>query len=792
MYPEEKVQKAATAFIKAQRAFEFTRDNPPPTRSKGSNRPINPPSVRAFARRHGVSHTPVYRAIKHIMNNTTPSPAGRPSLLSSAEDEALVAYVQYLEQSGVPATREQVCSLANSLLQRKHGDDASEVSIGWYRKWRDDHGELRQAGTKSVEEARKAFENADPTYLVDFYHKLEEVIKEHDIGASEFWNEDECGIRIGTLYKRFHVIITRVSRRSRPKLSDPANRETCTLLGCGNAVGDDIPPWLIFKVFPRANWALIDLEEEARFAQSDTGFSNAVISLEWLRTFNLHSWKKSAKAQRCGKSLLEWFGVDEHFRDELGRIVQPDTMPLRSKKEKIFRALIIDGFTGHTTLEFVDYCITFDIVVIVLPPHSTHLLQPMDLSIFQPLKNAHQDQIRMKLMSGEIRFSRTDFLESFKKIYQIGFAKHHIISGFEKSGLFPPNPTPVLGLLARERSRLHDIVSKGYATLLPTDDRFQAAISTADHIDIKYAHLFSPTTSRVWRERIRPALNEGQMLHSQVHNFVRDKRKRTESHASRRRIGALCRPQGVFVTSVNHKEIQERFEEELEKQRKETDRRQRRMMISYIKEDINKIWVDYRASKKQLIDGKLRTLTKKQWLQHTGRDVELYTLEESLDDHKRALSGKPDPFFFDLTGSSSSNRNEESIRRAQRHQNILKNLSDGAFPNSDDIEITVNDSQDPSNYASEPEDNDDQESHFLPQETAPFGSQASLRSLPSSSPALPSSPTRRLATAAVDDTLTSQINRLYEEAEQMNQMPVDLTLDGHSDSEITSISVQLT
>ena len=52
------------------------------------------------------------------------------------------------------------------------------------------------------------------------------------------------------------------------------------------------------------------------------------------------------------------------------------------------RVLIIDGFTGHSRLDFIEYCIMFDILLVIFPPYSTHTLQPLDVGVFQPLKSA--------------------------------------------------------------------------------------------------------------------------------------------------------------------------------------------------------------------------------------------------------------------------------------------------------------------------------------------------------------------------------------------------------------------
>ncbi|RCI08857.1 hypothetical protein L249_5007 [Ophiocordyceps polyrhachis-furcata BCC 54312] len=51
---------------------------------------------------------------------------------------------------------------------------------------------------------------------------------------------------------------------------------------------------LVLKTFPTECWASIDGPDDVRFARSDTGFSNAEMSLEWVHYFNKVSWDRTA------------------------------------------------------------------------------------------------------------------------------------------------------------------------------------------------------------------------------------------------------------------------------------------------------------------------------------------------------------------------------------------------------------------------------------------------------------------------------------------------------------------
>jgi len=50
--------------------------------------------------------------------------------------------------------------------------------------------------------------------------------------------------------------------------------------------------------------------------------------------------------------------------------------------------LILDNHISHVSLDNVDYCIQNGIVLLTLPPHTSHKLQPLDRTVFGPLKKA--------------------------------------------------------------------------------------------------------------------------------------------------------------------------------------------------------------------------------------------------------------------------------------------------------------------------------------------------------------------------------------------------------------------
>jgi 4-hydroxybenzoate polyprenyltransferase len=56
--------------------------------------------------------------------------------------------------------------------------------------------------------------------------------------------------------------------------------------------------------------------------------------------------------------------------------------------------LILDGHTSHTNIDLIIAARLNNIELICLPSHSSHILQPLDISIFGPLKKFWSSIVR--------------------------------------------------------------------------------------------------------------------------------------------------------------------------------------------------------------------------------------------------------------------------------------------------------------------------------------------------------------------------------------------------------------
>ncbi|KFY20754.1 hypothetical protein V493_07626, partial [Pseudogymnoascus sp. VKM F-4281 (FW-2241)] len=82
-----------------------------------------------------------------------------------------------------------------------------------------------------------------------------------------------------------------------------------------------------------------------------------------------------------------------------------------------------------------------------MPPHSSHLLQPLDVGCFSPLKRAYSRQIEALIKSNVNHVTKVDFLIAFKEAFFTSLTEENVIAGFRGSGLVPLDQEVVLSKL---------------------------------------------------------------------------------------------------------------------------------------------------------------------------------------------------------------------------------------------------------------------------------------------------------------------------------------------------------
>ena len=121
----------------------------------------------------------------------------------------------------------------------------------------------------------------------------------------------------------------------------------------------------------------------------------------------------------------------------------------RHTKDKAGRAkcmLIVDGHSSHVNMRFINLCDEYGIILGILPPHSTHRLQPLDLKIFSPLSTAYSVEIDRVFQEsgGYSRMTKRSFWSIFRIAWNKAISRANILSAFKAAGIHPLDPSVVL------------------------------------------------------------------------------------------------------------------------------------------------------------------------------------------------------------------------------------------------------------------------------------------------------------------------------------------------------------
>jgi hypothetical protein len=95
-------------------------------------------------------------------------------------------------------------------------------------------------------------------------------------------------------------------------------------------------------------------------------------------------------------------------------------------------------------IDVIDFAHENDVHLMTFPSHCSHILQPLDLSVYKSLKNVwHKELDRLKRANPVGSPTRMDFCGLFAPAYHTAFSPVNIRNGFRKAGIYPMSCTAV-------------------------------------------------------------------------------------------------------------------------------------------------------------------------------------------------------------------------------------------------------------------------------------------------------------------------------------------------------------
>lgn len=92
----------------------------------------------------------------------------------------------------------------------------------------------------------------------------------------------------------------------------------------------------------------------------------------------------------------------------------------------------------------MEYCLDHRILLLCLPAHTSHILQPLDVAVFSPISTYYAQEVS-KL---RVPVDKNQFPNLLARAHQKAFTKENIQAGFRAIGIYPYNPHVILNALS--------------------------------------------------------------------------------------------------------------------------------------------------------------------------------------------------------------------------------------------------------------------------------------------------------------------------------------------------------
>lgn len=350
---------------------------------------------------------------------------GRPTAIHEKYEKRIAYSLHIMEKNGFGLSSEEVRDLVtqyvkkNKLMTPFKEDRPGYDWLAAFRK----RNNLSLKKPQAVEMSRKAA--CDPFIIKQYFDMLEEYLVKLDIKYSpdRIWNLDESSFSKDP--EKTKIIGAKGFASTRTIAS--TGKENVTVLFTVNAAGEKLPPLIIHRgknVWDQ--WMSQNAYEGTCYAATDNGWIDAKVFEKYM----------------------------------LGTV-----LPHVSKESPCL--IIYDGHSTHIQLHLLEKAKDLGVEIIKLPSHASHLLQPLDLSVFKSMKDRWDAKVlAWQRLNVGAKMQKHHFSEILGQVWKELDPKI-IRNGFKKGGIFPLNKDviPIEKYDAQTIKRFNEAKTKQVPTL---------------------------------------------------------------------------------------------------------------------------------------------------------------------------------------------------------------------------------------------------------------------------------------------------------------------------------------
>ncbi|QRV95941.1 DDE superfamily endonuclease [Ceratobasidium sp. AG-Ba] len=315
--------------------------------------------------------------------------------LTVAEEEVLVKWVIFQGAMGLPMSKEDVHSFANTIL---NGRDT--VGQNWHRGFYQRHRSKLCFKRASGLDPKRA-NGFNKTLVTEHFELWAEIINEYKIPPENIYNMDEKGIQVGggRHGTRRQFYFGRDQKNYYRVKSDSLELVTIIEAICADGT-DPIEPAFIASDGHLGKWW--EVKGVGGVAVNDSGWTDKELTEQW---FERQFLPQAQMHNTSGAPIL----------------------------------LLYDGHISHITDNMITIAYNNNVFLVCLPSKTTHQLQPLDVNVFGRVQNEWSKFCEDKAASGD-PVKRESVIEHYMTVRKTALTKSTIDAAWRRSGHYPINP----------------------------------------------------------------------------------------------------------------------------------------------------------------------------------------------------------------------------------------------------------------------------------------------------------------------------------------------------------------
>lgn len=343
---------------------------------------------------------------------------GEKTVLSTEEEIEIEQWLMFCADNGFPATKSRLLDCVQKYLL---GDKAetpfknNRPGQHYYRAFMRRHPNLSNRIAQNLTSTRSAVTEKD---LREWFAKVKQYLEEKNLLSIEpegVFNLDQSAFM---LLPKDNKVITEKDTRAPYQIVSANEKASLTVLFTVAASRVMPPPMILFdfKKSPKRS-TLNAIPKVWGAGNTERG---------WMTAESFYSYITNV--------FYNWLKENNY------------TFPI---------ILYVDGHSSHMTLPLLKFCKENLIELIVLYPNATHIIQPLDVATFHPLKEAYRKVLRQwRIDNNIIDFKKHMFAPVLKMGLDSQDFTQAVKNGFRACGLYPFDANAVnYNILSKESKK---------------------------------------------------------------------------------------------------------------------------------------------------------------------------------------------------------------------------------------------------------------------------------------------------------------------------------------------------